>query len=70
MGAVVSDLHGPAWAAPLVSLAAALAAAGHAVVYKRDPRSAILWVLLLALLPIGGSLKLRDGVARLFTPVL
>lgn len=61
----MSDLHGPAWAAPLVSLAAALAAAGHAVVYKRDPRSATLWVLLIALLPIGGSLLyLLFGINR------
>lgn len=64
MGAV-SDLHGLAWAATLFSLAAALAAAGHAVIYKRDPRSAILWVLLIALLPIGGSLLyLLFGINR------
>lgn len=61
----VSDLHGLAWAATLFSLAAALAAAGHAVIYKRDPRSATLWVLLIALLPMGGSLLyLLFGINR------
>ncbi|EHQ53700.1 cardiolipin synthetase 2 [Ectothiorhodospira sp. PHS-1] len=64
MGAV-SDLHGLAWAATLFSLAAALAAAGHAVIYKRDPRSATLWVLLITLLPLVGSLLyLLFGINR------
>jgi len=52
----VSDPNGLTWAAALVSLAVAISAAGHAVIYKRDPRSATLWVLLIALLPLGGSL--------------
>ena len=39
-----------------MSLAVAIPTAGHAVIYKRDPRSATLWVLLIALLPLGGSL--------------
>ncbi|HEP9159960.1 cardiolipin synthase [Pseudomonas sp. AU11447] len=61
----MSASHGLASAATLVSLAAALAAAGHAVVYKRDPRSAALWVLLIALLPLGGSLLyLLFGINR------
>jgi cardiolipin synthase len=47
------------------SAAAAAAAAGHAVIYKRDPRSATLWVLLIVLLPIGGSLLyLLFGINR------
>ncbi|WP_255255142.1 PLDc N-terminal domain-containing protein, partial [Pseudomonas aeruginosa] len=54
--AVVSDPNGLTWAATLVSLAVAVPTAGHAVIYKRDPRSATLWVLLIALLPLGGSL--------------
>jgi cardiolipin synthase len=37
-------------------LVSALLAAGHAVVYKRDPRSAALWVLLIWLLPIAGAI--------------
>ena len=37
-------------------LALALVTAGHAVVYKRDPRSAALWVLLAWLLPIAGAI--------------
>ncbi|MCZ3115048.1 cardiolipin synthase, partial [Acinetobacter baumannii] len=52
----MSDPNGLTWAAALVSLAVAISAAGHAVIYKRDPRSATLWVLLIALLPLGGSL--------------
>lgn len=37
--AAVSDPKGLAWAASLASIAVAFVAAGHAVVYKRDPRS-------------------------------
>ncbi|MDM9650617.1 cardiolipin synthase [Pseudomonas sp. CW003PS] len=50
------DPNGLTWAATLVSLTVAIPTAGHAVIYKRDPRSATLWVLLIALLPLGGSL--------------
>ena len=56
MGAVVSDPNGLTWAATLVPLAVTIPTAGHAVIFKRDPRSATLWVLLIALLPLGGSL--------------
>ena len=52
----MSDPNGLTWAATLVSLAVAIPTAGHAIIYKRDPRSATLWVLLIALLPLGGSL--------------
>jgi cardiolipin synthase len=56
---------GLAWAATLLSLAAALAAAAHAIIYKRDPRSATLWVLLIVLLPLGGPLLyLLFGINR------
>jgi cardiolipin synthase len=37
-----------------VVIAAAAFAAGHAIVYKRDPRSASLWVLVVILLPAAG----------------
>ena len=40
----------------VIALAVALLTAGHAVIYKRDPRSAALWVLLVWLLPIAGAL--------------
>ncbi len=61
----MSDPNGLTWAATLVSLAVAISAAGHAVIYKRDPRSATLWVLLIALLPLGGSLLyLLFGINR------
>jgi len=49
----------------LLSLAVAVVAVGHTVVYKRDPRSATLWVLLIILLPLGGSLLyLLFGINR------
>ncbi|WP_407491054.1 transposase [Acinetobacter baumannii] len=59
MGAVVSDPNGLTWAATLVPLAVTIPTAGHVVIFKRDPRSATLWVLLIALLPLGGSLLVR-----------
>jgi hypothetical protein len=52
--AAVSDPIGLAWAA---SIAVAVVAAGHAVVYKRDPRSATPWGLLISggtALPLAG----------------
>ena len=43
----------------------ALFAAGHAVVYKRDPRSAALWLLVIMLLPAAGPvLYMFFGVNR------
>lgn len=63
--AAVHDPNGLAWAATFLSIVAAVAAAGHAVIYKRDPRSATLWVLLIGLLPLGGSLLyLLFGINR------
>lgn len=63
--AAVSDPLGLAWAATLASIAVAVVAAGHAVVYKRDPRSATLWVLLIGGLPVLGSLLyLLFGINR------
>ncbi|SFP92134.1 cardiolipin synthase [Ectopseudomonas toyotomiensis] len=63
--AAVSDPIGLAWAASLASIAVAVVAAGHAVVYKRDPRSATLWVLLIGMLPLLGSLLyLLFGINR------
>src|SRR5262245_53349196 len=48
-----------------VVLAIALVTAGHAILYKRDPRSAALWVLLAWLLPIAGAvLYVFFGVNR------
>ena len=43
--AAVSDPIGLAWAASLASIAVAVVAAGQAVVYKRDPRSATPWLI-------------------------
>jgi cardiolipin synthase len=44
------------WPLGLVALGAALAASGHAIIYKRDSRSATLWTLVIWLLPIAGAL--------------
>ncbi|EKY3948933.1 hypothetical protein GVI70_22130 [Enterobacter hormaechei] len=55
--AAVSDPIGLTWAASLASIAVAVVAAGHAVVYKRDPRSATPWGLLISggtALPLAG----------------
>jgi cardiolipin synthase len=46
-------------------IVAALLAGGHAVVYKRDPRSAALWLLAIALLPaVGAVLYALLGINR------
>lgn len=59
------DQSWTAFATTGLSIGVALLAAGHAVIYKRDPRSATLWVLLIALLPLGGPLLyLLFGVNR------
>jgi len=56
IAAVSDEPNWLAWATSVLSITAAVAAAGHAVVYKRDPRSATLWALLIVLLPLGGAL--------------
>jgi cardiolipin synthase A/B len=43
------------YVAALAALAAAILASGHAVLYKRDPRSAIGWVGLIWLVPFAGA---------------
>ena len=55
--AAVSDSISLAWAASLASIAVAVVAAGHAVVYTRDPRSTTPWGLLISggtALPLAG----------------
>jgi cardiolipin synthase A/B len=57
-----------------VTLGAALTASAHAIIYKREPRSALLWVLLIWLAPVIGPLlyllfgvnRIRRRAARLF----
>ncbi len=39
----------------VLTVVLALLAAGHALLYKRDPRSAALWLVCIALLPLGGA---------------
>ena len=66
--AAVSDPKGLAWAASLASIAVAFVAAGHAVVYKRDPRPRRGGCSSAAALPSRSlAIRLRDGAARLFT---
>jgi cardiolipin synthase A/B len=49
-----------------ISVAAALAAGMHALLYKRDARSAVLWLGLIALLPLFGAfLYIIFGVNRI-----
>ena len=55
--AAVSDPKGLAWAASLAAIAGAVLAGGLAVVFKRDPRSATPWGLLISggtALPLAG----------------
>ena len=66
--AAVSDSISLAWAASLASIAVAVVAAGHAVVYKRDPRPRRGGCSSAAALPSRSlAIRLRDGTARLFT---
>lgn len=44
-----------AWLAGVL-LTAALAASGHAILYKRDPRSSAIWAILIWILPVAGPL--------------
>src|SRR5512138_349976 len=39
-----------------LALLAALLAAGHALLYKRDPRSALGWIVVCLALPVGGPI--------------
>ena len=55
--AAVSDSISLAWSASRASIAVAVVAAGDAVVYKRDPRSATPWALLIS----GGTALPRAG---------
>jgi cardiolipin synthase len=49
----------------LLAVLAALLASGHAVVYKREPRSAALWILVIWLVPtLGPLLYLMLGINR------
>jgi cardiolipin synthase A/B len=53
------------WVVTSLSFGAALVSACHALVYKRDPRSATLWVLMIILLPLAGSvLYVLFGINR------
>jgi cardiolipin synthase A/B len=53
------------WALGVAALAAAIAASAHALVYKRDPRSATLWLIVIWLVPmLGWALYLLLGINR------
>ena len=48
-----------------ITIAAALLASGHAIIYKRDPRSASIWVIVIWMLPVAGPiLYLLLGINR------
>ncbi len=55
--AALGGLEAPlqAWLAGVL-LTAALAASGHAILYKRDPRSSAIWAILIWILPVAGPL--------------
>ncbi|HUB68113.1 MAG TPA: phospholipase D-like domain-containing protein [Candidatus Methylacidiphilales bacterium] len=53
------------WQLGVVLLGAALVASGHAMIYKRDSRSATLWTLVIWLLPgVGPALYVLLGINR------
>jgi len=53
------------WLVGLAVIGTALAASGHAILYKRDSRAATLWALLIWLLPVAGPvLYLLLGINR------
>src|SRR5690606_11496772 len=55
----------PGYALTFFVMLAALLGSGHAVIYKREPRSAALWLLVIWLIPVGGAiLYLLIGVNR------
>jgi cardiolipin synthase len=65
--AVILELSWAVWSAlgSALALGAALWASGHAVIYKRDSRSAALWVIVIWLMPaVGPILYLVLGINR------
>lgn len=53
------------WPLGIATLGATLAASGHAILYKRDPRSATLWTLIIWLMPGAGAVAyLLLGINR------
>jgi len=59
-------LHGGMYLTAALALSAALLASGHAVIWKRDSRAAVLWAVVIWLVPLGGPLLyLLLGVNRI-----
>ena len=59
-------LHGGRYLVATVTLSIALLASGHAIIWKRDSRSALLWVVVIWLVPlVGPLLYLLLGVNRI-----
>ena len=53
------------WLLEIANVVAAIVASGHAIIYKRDPRSATLWTLVIWLLPmVGPALYFLLGINR------
>ena len=59
-------LHGGRYLTATVMLLTALLASGHAVIWKRDLRSALLWIVVIWLVPLAGPLLyLLLGINRI-----
>ena len=65
---MVLDSHAVNWAVIGVDVLLAAAAAGHALLHKRDPRSALGWIAVCVFFPIAGSvLYYLFGINRIQT---
>lgn len=66
MGWIDWLLHGGRYLVATVTLSIALLSSGHAIIWKRDSRSAVLWVVVIWLVPlVGPLLYLLLGVNRI-----
>lgn len=59
-------LHGGRYLVAALALVTALVASGHAIIWKRDSRSAVLWIVVICLMPlVGPLLYLLLGINRI-----
>ena len=59
-------LHGGRYLTAALTLAAALLASGHAIIFKRQTRAALLWIVVIWLVPLAGPLLyLLLGINRI-----
>lgn len=58
-------LHGGRYLTATITLCSALLASGHAVIWKRDLRSALVWILIIWMVPLARpTLYLLLGINR------